>query len=410
VPFWLRSLASSSACSSYLVLVAESWPEMSFWKKGSGQKSASVLGRPHVQPWAAVTRFLARLTPLVSWEKGKESSACPIPTKIFPCLQKEGAGKGEAQPGSRCVRWLRACWQRAWERFRPARRQAQAQRCREAPRQWLVGSGGGTEPFASRGAEARAARHGSAWQDEHLRDLGAEEWGEGSGDESGSSIAARTSVINAAKGSPGAAQHTPPSRQTELQTLAETPGERLAPRRLCAWDRGAGSARSNPQRFAGSAGTSPNLPLARRLRGPCPSPWDRGDKVALRANRGEAGQGVGELATWHGRYPCGLESPLGEPFPPGMSSQMLAAAPFSLRAWPAPALGKAEGNVPFSLRQHIGWPAEGEAGSCGPLQVQQQLRTVASSSITVQASPVSHQEARKPQQSAAVGSVSRLFG
>ena len=91
---------------------------MPFWKKGSGEKSAGVPGWPHAQPWAAITRFLAWLSPPGSWEK--ELSLSPTPTEIFPCLQKEWAGKGKAQPESRCVWWLWVCWQRTWERFHVA--------------------------------------------------------------------------------------------------------------------------------------------------------------------------------------------------------------------------------------------------------------------------------------------------
>lgn len=55
---------------------------------------------------------------------------CPTPTEIFPCLQKEGAGKGQAQPELCCVQWLRACLQQTWECFHLMQRQVHVQQYR----------------------------------------------------------------------------------------------------------------------------------------------------------------------------------------------------------------------------------------------------------------------------------------
>ena len=192
-----------------------------------------------------------------------------------------------------------------------------------------------------------------------------------------SSIAAQPSAINKAEGSPGAAPHSPAFRKTELRNLAEMPGERLAPRRRHAWDLGAGSVHSNPQHFTCSGATSPNLPLARRLQGPCPVPRDWDDKVVLWKNIGEACRDVGELAAQQGGYPRGSVSPLGEPFPLGMKKRVLAAAPFAMRAPLAPALGQAVRDVLLSLWRRGGCPAEGKGRSHRALRVQKQQRTVA---------------------------------
>lgn len=137
-------------------------------------------------------------------------------------------------------------------------------------------------------------------------------------------------------------------------------------------DLGAGGVHSNARQLTCSGATSPNLLLARWLWGLCPLPWDWGDKVMLWKNIGEACQDVGELATWQGRYLRGSVSSLGEPFPLGVKKGVLVAALFALRAPLAPALGKAVGDVLFSLRQHGGCPAEGKGRSHRALQLQKQ--------------------------------------
>lgn len=102
------------------------------------------LAGPCTGPWGAVTRNLAQMVFLVSWECEEGLSGCPRPAEVLMQTKKHSVGQAKGKKNVWCVQLLVMC-------------SALSRGCLE-PKQWPCGS---CRPSSVRGAQAAKGAGGA---------------------------------------------------------------------------------------------------------------------------------------------------------------------------------------------------------------------------------------------------------